>query len=313
MSRFRKLAVDSDSETGPSAGDDDGASVSPTALELRERRNDEVAAIQAIVDDDVTVQDDDDSDEVHLTFRVVVGLADSPWSCCAISFTLGKLYPDTPPAGITVRDWPASLPGTLAGTLRRTLEEMASNQRGQEQCLTLFEVARDYLSDKAPRPPSCVPAATSPTGSLLGKMEARLAFSAAQEAAEKALHESEDAAARRKNDDERVALMARINSDELRLDRERKLRSMTTTGPTRALLKEDGAGLKDGDRLLDYSSDEDAPPPGSTTSRFLCDYIEIKKLGQGGGGAVVMVKNRLDKHYYAIKIIHRAKSRKIMR
>ena len=41
--------------------------------------------------------------------------------------------------------------------------------------------------------------------------------------------------------------------------------------------------------------------PNSSSSRYQNDFIQLEKLGRGGGGEVVKVRNRLDKRIYAVK------------
>ena len=48
-------------------------------------------------------------------------------------------------------------------------------------------------------------------------------------------------------------------------------------------------------------------------SRYHTDFEEIKKLGQGGFGEVVQVKNKLDGRFYAIKKIKLKKGQDINR
>lgn len=94
---------------------------------------------------------------------------------------------------------------------------------------------------------------------------------------------------------------------ERELLRQREALAAARKGPPSSTTAEDTLNEDDDDDSdLDFDDDYDLEGGyqlTQSTSRYQSDFIELGKLGRGGGGEVVKVRNRLDRRIYAIKKI----------
>lgn len=288
MNRYSSLLDESDSEHGD-------------LTECQARREMEMQAISAMFSETEAIIN---GDEVRLT---VTTAETSETMTCTLCLVLGKTYPDTAPRRIIIADWPKDLKSSDAKVLGAKLHTAAADKKGEEVIFALYEIAREFLTARSPQSLLAIAeerqAQEQRDGELLRK---------AQEQHDEELLQKENAEQHRL----RAQEWAKLN-ETAQVERERRKSSMRNE-----LLAEDTTSVYQAghneviDGHEDHQNEEDEEERGETPQihgpRFHTEYREICELGEGGGGRVLKVQNKLDKMFYAVKII-RPRSMKIRR
>lgn len=255
-----------------------------------ERRKDEMDVLKAMYEDDVEVVDDDG--EVRLHVRAAENYS------CTVRINLGDYYPHVPPRRIYITDWPVDhMKGSEAKELTAALTSAAKEHAGEEVVAQLYEIAHDFLFNRSPH-----------RGSLHTMAEQRQAEEVAEQ-------QREDERLAQENDHQQKKEAEEWGELREKLQEERQNRKSLLGGRRRNLSM--GSAEDHGEDAEEEGGEEEEEEEGGkeapiSGSRFDTEYKVICDLGEGGGGKVVKVQNRLDKRTYAVKII-RPRSQKIVR
>ncbi|CAI5729828.1 unnamed protein product [Peronospora farinosa] len=281
-----------------------------TLSEARELQTQELEVLQAIYDQDLTMQSSTPLYTYIFTIRLLCEATSGTATTAEVllHFDLTRAYPIKQPPNITV-EAKHGLSDTETQKLTRGMEKLALEKVGDAAVYDLVVFATDFIQDHL-----------KDQSSFFDQMMTRQQDRETQDKlAEDALLQQQEEQARAKNEE----ILALIDAER----RKRETMKKTRRRRRRHRLSIDGdcSGSEGGilssscqqqpnasskrdeivSSVLDSDSDEsdlDAVTAAKRyQSRYQGDFKELGLLGRGGGGEVVQVRNRLDRQLYAVK------------